>query len=121
MAGISSRQGTHQVAQKLRKTVFPRKFFSETFFPSGLSTEKSGVGPTSLIGWSVGMTLKLMPDCASAEFSRIAHHETTDSRTRKTGLSLICTEIYRSHFRIATAPNATGSLRRMADSRSPQP
>src|SRR5215475_6357133 len=64
MAGISSRQGSHQVAQKLRNRVFPLKSLREIFFPSGSVRVKSGVGAASFMGCRIGIALKLTFDCA---------------------------------------------------------
>src|SRR5262245_43332882 len=66
MAGISSRQGSHHVAQKLRNMVFPRKSFREIFFPSGSVRVKSGVGAGSFMGCRIGIALKLTFDWAHA-------------------------------------------------------
>src|SRR5262249_52727163 len=66
MAGISSRQGSHHVAQKLRNMVFPLKSFREIFFPSGSVRVKSGVGVASFMGCRIGIALKLTLDWADA-------------------------------------------------------
>src|SRR5215472_7130397 len=64
MAGISSRQGSHQVAQKLRNMVFPRKSLREIFFPSESVRVKSGVGAASFMSCRIGIALKLIFDWA---------------------------------------------------------
>src|SRR5262245_57333634 len=66
IAGISSRHGSHQVAQKLRNMVFPRKSLREIFFPSESVRVKSGVGAASFMGCRIGIALKLIFDWAHA-------------------------------------------------------
>src|SRR4030042_5843514 len=50
MEGISSLQGLHQVAQKLRKMTFPLNWFNPSFLPFKSFKEKSGVFLSPLIG-----------------------------------------------------------------------
>src|SRR5687767_8598787 len=58
MAGNSSRQYSHQVAQKARNTTLPRKSLMDTFFPAGSGRVKSGAGGRSLTSTSFGIALK---------------------------------------------------------------
>src|SRR4030067_2679784 len=51
MEGISSLQGPHQVAQKLRKMILPFKALNWTFSPFNPSRQKSGVFFLSTIDW----------------------------------------------------------------------
>src|SRR5574341_318066 len=50
MPGISRRQGTHHVAKKFKKTIFPRKSASRTFRPLRSFRLKSGASTSSLGG-----------------------------------------------------------------------
>ncbi len=54
MAGISSSQGLHQVAQKLSRTTLPRSDSRESKASSGsVGSEKAGAGPPGSIGGRV--------------------------------------------------------------------
>src|SRR4030065_1037917 len=51
MEGISSLQGPHQVAQKLRKMTFPLKLLNSVFLAPIPSKTNSGAFFLSLTGW----------------------------------------------------------------------
>src|SRR5688500_3737487 len=55
-AGISSRQGSHQVAQKFTTTVRPRRSESRCVFPAGVVHSKSGACPP-MRGESAGSSI----------------------------------------------------------------
>src|SRR5262249_33199594 len=81
MAGNSSRQDSHQVAQKLRNTTFPRKSLSELFLPSLFASVKSRATGRFFPPSRLGMVEKLMALPAARPGSGASSDKTIADRT----------------------------------------